>query len=279
MPSARAALLTLLCLPPAFPASASSSIALEPFGRGLWTIAVAAGPSAPAWRFLVDTGASRTVLDASAARRAGIPVSDGARLMTPAGTVEAGLATLAGFRLGDRVRTALRVVVADLSTLGRAPSLDGILGMDVLDGEHVVFDFDRGRLRFPASAEAAGLSEGTAVPIREIGGRLLVEARVNGAPRDLVLDSGAEVAVIYGGSGGGGTSLATAGGTGRGRSIEALVALARLPLGLMPAVLVAAPPETTGAGGVLPAARFTWIHVDRAAGVVRLVPRLPEAGR
>ncbi|MEZ5293751.1 MAG: retropepsin-like aspartic protease [Vicinamibacterales bacterium] len=278
MPFGRAALFTLSCLLPALGADASS-VPLEPFGRGLWTVAVSAGPSAPTWRFLVDTGASRTVLDATAARRGGIPVAPGARLVTPAGTVDAGLATLAELRLNGRVRTALRVVVVDLSALGRPPVLDGILGMDVLDGDHVVFDFAHGRLGFPAAAEAAALSAGTPVPIREVGGRLIVEARVNGAARDLVLDSGAEVAVIYDAGAGGGTRLATAGGPARGRSVETLVALGRLPLGLMRALLVAAPAGRTGAAGVLPAARFTWIHLDRTAGVVRLVPRPTAPGR
>lgn len=77
-------------------------------------------------RFLVDTGASTTVLTRADARRLRLEISGGATMMTAGGRVPVGRARIANLSIGARRLAPVRVVVAD----------DGVgaslIGQDVL---------------------------------------------------------------------------------------------------------------------------------------------------
>lgn len=253
-------------------AAAPASVTLTRTEAGLWTAPVRSDAAARPWRFLVDTGSTHTVLGEAAARRAGLDVVPGRRLLTPAGIVEVGETTLPALRIGDRVRTGFPVLVADLAALGRDPEIDGILGMDALAGDHVLIDLAGGRLSFVAADDRA--VRGVRVPAREFGGRILIEAHVDGRARTLVLDTGAEAVVVFDRETRGvPVVLGTAGGAAPARAGRADVRLAGLPLGAVPTVRVATAAGRAGSDGLLPASLFTSIYLDRAAGEVRLVPR------
>ncbi len=253
--------------------AAGRGVSLTRTGGGLWTAPVHADPAGRPWHFLIDTGSSHTVLADAAARRAGLVVMPGRRLLTPAGMVEVGEAILPALHLGERVRRAFPVVVADLAALGRDPEIDGILGMDALGGDRVLIDLAAGLLTFVAADDARGV-RGVRVPVRETGGRFVIEARVDGRPRQLVLDTGAEAVVVFDPEvRGEAVTLGTAGGGVAARAGRAQLSLAGLPLGAVPTVrLVSASQPRTG-DGLLPATLFTSIFIDPPAGEVRLVPR------
>lgn len=259
---------------PAGTQSAARAVTLQPLAPGLWTAPVDAGATATGWHFLVDTGSTHTILSALAARRAGLPVAAGGRLLTPAGPVEVGATRLPVLRLGDRVRRDVPVLVADLSALGRDPRIDGILGMDVLDAERVVLDLAAGELTLVDGASDHVPRRGTALPTREVAGRLVVEARLDGRARTLVLDSGAAATVVYDEApAGAAVDLMTAGGVASGRTRRTELAVGAVIVGPVRAVRLLPPAVPTGAHGLLPAALFARIDIDRRAGLVRLIPR------
>lgn len=270
------AALAALVFPPA--ATASSSVPLVPLADGLWTVAVDtrtdAAEASSRWQFLVDTGSTHTVLAEAAAVRAGLPVTRGRWLLTPAGLLEVGETRLPALVLGDRVRRDVTVLVADLAALGRDPRIDGILGMDVLDADRIVLDLRGGVLSLLDGTSRPASRRGTALPARLVGGRLVVEARVNGRPRSLVLDSGAAVTVLYeAAAGGADVRLGTAGGTRGGLAARAELSVGGVHLGPVPAVRILPARPPVAGEGLLPAAVFARIEIDRTAGLVHVVPR------
>ena len=68
-------------------------------------------------------------------------------------------------------------------------------------------------------------------------------------------------------------TFGAAGGRGQGRLSAADVVLGAVRLGSLPVLRVASPRPRFGSDGVLPATAFDRIHIDRAAGVVHVVPR------
>jgi len=249
------------------------AVPLVPIGNGLWTLPVASCHTARPWRFLIDTGSTRTLLASAAARSAGLAVRDGAGVITPAGRVAAGEATLDDLRLGDRILTRFPVLVVDLAALGHAGAIDGILGMDALAHDRVLLDLAGGRLSFVEAANAPS-AHGAAAAMRQERGRVLLEARIDGVPRTLVLDSGAAHVVVYDARPvGAPVPLTTAGGVTPGRAGRANLSLGPVHLGTIPALRMTAPGHRGASDGLHPASLFTSIYIDRAAGEVRLVPR------
>lgn len=252
----------------------ASTVPLHLLSAGLWTTPVDAGPGGPVWHFLVDTGTTQTILSDAAARRAGLTVGAGPRLLTPAGPVAVGETTLPVLRVGARSRRDVAVLVADLSVLGRDPRIDGILGMDVLDAERIVLDLAAGELTLVDGDSDDVARRGTALPARVVAGRLLLDARLDGRARTLVLDSGATATVVYDPApAGAAVDLRTAGGVATGRTRRTELAVGAVVVGPVRAVRLLAPPVPTGAQGLLPAALFARIDFDRRAGLVRLIPR------
>lgn len=262
-----------LCLSPS-PAGAATTVSLRVWAPGLWTAPVDAGPGQPMWHLLVDTGTTHTILSEAAARGAGLAVVPGGRLLTPAGAVEVGATRVPMLRIGSRTRLDVPVLVGDLSALGRDPRIDGILGMDGLDADRVVLDLVLSRLTLVDGPGDDVARRGTVLPARTLGGRVIVDARVDGARRGLVLDSGAAATVVFEGDDlGAVVDLRTAGGVTGGRERRSELAVGGLVIGPVRAVRIRPPAVATGAEGLLPAALFARIDIDRVAGVVRVQPR------
>lgn len=272
MPHASLVVALLALVAVAGSAEASRSIPLEPFTPGLWTVRVDV-PGGPRWRFLVDTGSTHTVLSAEAARLAGLTVEPGGRLLTPAGVIEAGEVALPPFRLGGWPQPARRVLVAPLASVGRDPRLDGILGMDALGGAPMVLDLAGGRLSLDAGGGGSA-REGLAVPARVHGGRLVVDVEVDGAVRSMVLDSGAQVPVVFDAAPAGvAVTIGTAAGSHPARAARAELRVGHVRLGGVPTVRVPPPRARTGSDGLLPVGMFARVFIDPAHGLVRVVPR------
>jgi Aspartyl protease len=272
MPHACLVLMVVGLLVAPHPASAGPSIPLEPFAPGLWTVRIDLPDGGGRWRFLLDTGSSHTVVATEAARRAGLSVVPGGQLLTPAGLITVGETALPPFRLGGHPQPGRRVQVAPLDAMGGDTRLDGILGMDALAGAPFVLDLAGGQLLLLA-ADATGRGEGVAVPARTHAGRVVVEVEVDGAPRAMVLDSGAQVPVVFEAGSGASVTLATAGGARPARAARAELRVGRVQLGGVVTLRVPPPAARTGSDGLLPITMFSRVFVDAARGVVRVVPR------
>jgi predicted aspartyl protease len=114
------------------------------------------------FKFVLDTGASMTVVSPSVARRAGVALSGPRASAAGAGPrVPARLARLRSLEIGPVRATRLTVAILSLGALNRATRLElgGIIGYNLLRRYRVTIDYAAGRLVFrparPASRVAS----------------------------------------------------------------------------------------------------------------------------
>jgi len=143
------------------------------------------------FRFVLDTGANRTVLTPRLAERLGLEVSHDTRLTLSGVTGSASVPTVAvgHVKAGDVVLKAQHLPVAD----SLSADVDGILGVDALGGTRVIVDFDAGKVQV-RKAHREGLLDGmTRVPAKFRFGRLLVvKATIGRIPVNAVIDTGSQ---------------------------------------------------------------------------------------
>jgi len=183
---------------PAPPASTPAPGASETFAYGhdveqRMTVPVSIGGQGP-FRFVVDTGAERTVVSRELAQM--LQLSPGGDVM---------LASLGDVR---QVPTAI-IPRLDVGRRGvvdiRAPALleenigaQGMLGIDSLQGQRILFDFERQELRIARSrAREERWPEGTIV-VRgrtRLGRMILADANVDGQKVWAIVDTGSPVTI------------------------------------------------------------------------------------
>ncbi|HEX8755574.1 MAG TPA: aspartyl protease family protein [Steroidobacteraceae bacterium] len=151
-----------------------------------------AGP----YRFLVDTGAERTLIAAEIAARLALP--RGRRVMVEGITrgEPAVLVEIERLRMGSLVCAPLQAPVLPRAMM----NVDGYLGLDVLDRHRVVLDFRAGTLTVtrPQGFFAALWARSDEAIVRTLGssGRLrATDCLVNGVRAAAFVDTGAEVSV------------------------------------------------------------------------------------
>ena len=164
-------------------------------GRGGIVVDVRVNGDGP-FRFLLDTGASRSIVSDDLARQLGAPVVAKSEVVTSAGSTMHLVVRLASVELSFARVTALLAPVipaARLTMLGRG--IRGLLGQDFLSGFNYTLDYRRGRLTWD---EAIACNTPAAVPMNAAEGRFVMTLQAEtGAPLRLVPDTGAEVAVIF----------------------------------------------------------------------------------
>ncbi|MGH8169312.1 MAG: retroviral-like aspartic protease family protein [Steroidobacteraceae bacterium] len=148
------------------------------------------------YRFLVDTGAERTLIAAEIAARLALP--RGARVVVEGitGRQPAVLVRIRSLRMGSLVSSSLEVPVLPRAMM----NVDGYLGLDVLDRHRVVLDFRARTLTVtrPQGFFAALWAHNDEAIVRTLGssGRLrATDCLVNGVRAAAFVDTGAEVSV------------------------------------------------------------------------------------
>jgi predicted aspartyl protease len=142
------------------------------------------------FRFAVDTGADRTSIAASLAARLALPPGPGAVLHGMAGIDRVETAVISELRVGSNVTTEINAPVLPDGPLG----VQGLLGIDALDGQKVVMDFADRELRITPGGRRDAEDDGTIVITarRRFGQLVLVDASVEGVKVYAIIDSGAE---------------------------------------------------------------------------------------
>ena len=144
------------------------------------------------YRFVVDTGADRTVLATDVAAELGLLFRENVMLEGVVRAVQAKTVTIRELSFGAVRYQSLVVPTLPRSSLGA----DGYLGLDTLDGHRVTFDFKNHTLQVgaPHSRLSALLVRDNEARIRTIGssGHLrALNCMVDGAARGGAVDSGA----------------------------------------------------------------------------------------
>jgi predicted aspartyl protease len=155
------------------------------------TVPVRLGGRGP-YRFLVDTGADRTAVSTAIVAELGLSSGPMATLHSVTGTSEVQTANVSRLELSpDRVRD-VEAPVLEAYNMGA----DGILGVDSLRSQRVMFDFRTRVISIVPSAQRAVRDEEGTIVVRgnlKRGHLIVTSARANGVPMTVVLDTGSEI--------------------------------------------------------------------------------------
>jgi hypothetical protein len=149
--------------------------------------------------FLLDTGASRSAIDATAAERAGMAVGGADSVEGTAGVITVRRARIERLAAGEAVAEGLDVTVQELGGLLAPPGMrvDGILGYDFLRHFSLLIDFTRHTLIFsphPAPISFAMVKSAAVVPFMLDNGIPRVHGTLDDSIAvDLRLDTGASI--------------------------------------------------------------------------------------
>jgi predicted aspartyl protease len=149
-----------------------------------------------AYPFLVDTGATTTVVSQKLAERLGVASRDKARVHTFAGEVQVPVGRVETVGIGSRSVGGVDVLCADLGRMFRLePGIEGILGQDVLARFNYLLDRRGRRLEVEEDGDLGAALSGTPVSFNSRGGKIYVP--VAGGVLRLMLDSGIPYLVLY----------------------------------------------------------------------------------
>lgn len=146
------------------------------------------------YQFMVDTGASRTAISRQLAARLNLSASDTATLHSVVGPSTVSTVNVPSLQVTRRVLSIRDAPLLDQVNMGA----DGILGVDSLRSQRVMFDFAAQTMSIvPSVAPDFREEPGTVVVVgRQRSGRLIVtEATVHGRPLTVVIDTGSELSV------------------------------------------------------------------------------------
>ncbi|WP_338466748.1 retroviral-like aspartic protease family protein [Novosphingobium sp. ZN18A2] len=145
------------------------------------------------YRFLIDTGAERTVLARSVATQLGLAPTSQGTLMSIAGVKPVDIVDVREINLGRRTFYDLSAPLLDSSDMGA----DGIIGLDSLQGQRVLLDFDNNRMAI-GDAHDLGGNYGYEIVVRarrKSGQLIMTNARIDGVHTQVIIDTGAEMSV------------------------------------------------------------------------------------
>ncbi len=180
-------------LPPTAPQDQTRDVRIAKDASERMTVAVRVSDSGP-YRFLVDTGAERTVISRELAERLGLPAGSRTRMQSVAGPSIVSTVDIAALDIDAR-----RFSVTGAPTLrSEHIGADGLLGVDSLAASRVMFDFKRGVMGVtPSKAPDFVTESGTiVVEARRRHGRLMfTRAVVDGAGTVVVVDTGSQITI------------------------------------------------------------------------------------
>jgi predicted aspartyl protease len=157
------------------------------------TVAVRLSGSGP-YRFLVDTGADRTAISRELAAKLNLVAGNPAALHSVTGVSTVATAALPGLVLTRKSLNIANAPLLESVNMGA----DGILGVDSLKSQRVVFDFVGQTMLVEPSGSLEPLREPDSIVIqaRRRGGRLiLTDASANGHQLTVVVDTGSQVSI------------------------------------------------------------------------------------
>ena len=157
------------------------------------TVQVRLGDTGP-YNFLVDTGSERTVISRQLATRLGLQPGRTARLHSIVGAGSVNTAIIPRLSLSKRQVGSIEAPMLEASNMGA----DGMLGVDSLKSQNVLFDFKAQTMSIsPSSNRAESLGDGTiVVKAQNRHGRLILTNATADAKRvTVVLDTGSQVTI------------------------------------------------------------------------------------
>jgi predicted aspartyl protease len=145
------------------------------------------------FRFLVDTGADRSVVTSALAARLSLPASRPVRLVGAVETAVVPTVSVARLRVGGSEVANLQTPALSERDMGA----DGLIGIDALAEQRLMLDFQRGTVTIQdARRRVLPLPGEIVVTARRLNGQLIItQASVGGRGVMAVIDSGAMLSV------------------------------------------------------------------------------------
>lgn len=161
-------------------------------GYDRMTVPVRVGGHGP-YRFLIDTGADRTAISSDLARQLRLGDRKGTTLHSVTGESQIETANVPMLDITARQVRNVDAALLDSEHMGA----DGILGLDSLRSQRVLFDFRKQTLTIvPADTHVPEDKDTIVVTARVRNGRLiLTQAHAENIPLTLVIDTGAQVSI------------------------------------------------------------------------------------
>ncbi len=171
---------------------AKTTVSFELYRDYLIVVRGSAGPL-KGLNFLLDTGATPSVLDPSLARKLHLNTTP-TDIAVLSGNVQGRTATVPTLQFGPIQKDNLPVLIEDLSFLQKAlpVQIDGMIGLDVLGQNTFVIDYASREIRFGPAPAMPG-----SIPLQMKEGLAIVDATVNHTPVHLLLDTGAPSLILF----------------------------------------------------------------------------------
>lgn len=153
------------------------------------TVPVRIGEKGP-FRFLIDTGSQNTVVATSLAAQLGLKPDSRALVVSIAGSVIADTVVLDEIELGRRSYYGLVAPLLERGDIGA----DGIIGLDGLQNQRVLIDFQRNVIVVDEARRMHG-NDGFEIVVRarrRSGQLVMTDATIDGVRVSVVIDTGAE---------------------------------------------------------------------------------------
>ena len=149
--------------------------------------------------FLLDTGASTTLVTPEFARQLRLRPIDRIELVTMAGTQILVRSQVERVSVGQQTATNVEVLISDLREVrAAAGQVCGVLGQNFLAQVNYLLDYRAQRLTFEEGTELETRLCGAQLPLTTHEGRLLVTLPVKQQTWRLVLDSGIGALLLFG---------------------------------------------------------------------------------
>ena len=145
------------------------------------------------YRFLIDTGADRTAISADLARQLQLGERKGTTLHSVTGESQIQTANVPMLDMSAKQVRNLDAALLDSTHMGA----DGILGLDSLRSQRVLFDFRKQTLTIvPAETYVSDDKDTIVVTAKVRNGRLILsKAHAENIPVTLVVDTGAQISI------------------------------------------------------------------------------------
>lgn len=157
------------------------------------TVPVSIGGKGP-YRFLVDTGAERTVISAELARELSLGAGATAKLHSMTEVGDVGTVVIPSLQVNKRTVKDINAPALSREDLGA----EGMLGVDSLQSQRVLFDFKKQTMKISPSAREEESWDGHTIIVKarsKFGHLILADARVDGQKVWVIVDTGSQVSI------------------------------------------------------------------------------------
>jgi len=144
--------------------------------------------------FVIDTGAERTVISRRIADRLALEGEDPAELMSIAGTSMVDMVYVPSLTLGQKSYEGLISPVLAARHIGA----DGILGLDGLQDQRILFDFVLNQIFIEDADEERSRPSSREIVVtakRRSGQLIFTDATISGVKVNVIVDTGAQISI------------------------------------------------------------------------------------